>query len=243
MTQSKERISPAPDKDEIPWFASLEGDAAPAAGRAVPLMVPIRSLGANHRGRIARHLLALEPHDRYLRFGFAANDAQIARYADSLDFERDEIFGIYNRRLELIAMAHLAFDPDSRLRDCAEFGVSVLKAARGRGYGGRLFDRAAMHARNGGVNRMFIHALSENTTMLKIARKAGAIVERDGAESEAHLLLLPATLDSRLTELVEEQLAQTDYRIKVQVKHFRDALSGMMGSRKAGQDARRGVSK
>lgn len=243
MIETKERANPAPGQDELSWFAPLEGDAAPAAVRAAPLVVPIRSLGANHRARIARHLLALEPHDRYLRFGFAANDAQIERYADSLNFERDEIFGIYNRRLELIAMAHLAFDPDSKLRDCAEFGVSVLKAARGRGYGGRLFDRAAMHARNEGVNRMLIHALSENTTMLKIARKAGATVERDGSDSEAHLLLLPATLDSRLTELVEEQLARTDYRIKVQVKHFRDALSGMVASRKGGPDAGRSARK
>ncbi len=243
MTETKERVIPVLDKDEIAWFPPLEGEAAPAPRRAAPLMVPIRSLGANHRERIARHLLALEPHDRYLRFGFAANDAQIERYADSLNFERDEIFGIYNRRLQLIAMAHLAFEPDSKLRDCAEFGVSVFKAARGRGYGGRLFDRAAMHARNEGVGRMFIHALSENTTMLKIARKAGATVARDGSDSEAHLLLLPATLDSRLTELVEEQLAQTDYRIKVQVKHFRDALNGMVSSRKADPEARRSASK
>ena len=211
----------------------------PTAGGASPLMVPIRSLGANHRARIARHLLALEPHDRYLRFGFSANDAQIQRYADSLDFERDEIFGIYNRRLDLIAMAHLAFSADGKPSDCAEFGVSVLKSARGRGYGGRLFDRAAMHARNAGIGRMFIHALSENTTMLRIASKAGATVERDGSESEAHLLLLPATFDSRLTELLVEQLALTDYRIKVQVKQFRDALGGMMAHRSAVPDAQR----
>src|SRR5665647_3270435 len=113
MTEIKERVSPAPDKDEMTWFAPLEGVAAPAAGRAAPLMVPIRSLGANHRERIARHLLALDQNDRYLRFGFVANDAQIERYADSLDFDHDEIFGIYNRRLQLIAMAHLAFAPDS----------------------------------------------------------------------------------------------------------------------------------
>ena len=134
--------------------------------RASPLMVPIRSLGANHRERIAHHLMALDPHDRYLRFGFTANDEQIQRYADSLNFDRDEIFGIYNRRLELLAMAHLAFAADDKLSACAEFGVSVLKSARGRGYGARLFDRAAMHARNEGVSRMFIHALSENTTCL-----------------------------------------------------------------------------
>ena len=126
MTEAKEKVTPRLERDSALWFPPLEGEVAPSPGRASPLMVPIRSLGANHRARIARHLLALEPHDRYLRFGFAANDAQIQRYTDSLDFERDDIFGIYNRRLDLIAMAHLAFDTDSKQRDCAEFGVSVL---------------------------------------------------------------------------------------------------------------------
>jgi RimJ/RimL family protein N-acetyltransferase len=184
------------------------------------VLVPIRSLGENHRGRIAAHLLALESHDRYLRFGFAASDAQIQRYVDSLNFERDEIFGIYNRRLELIAMAHLARASDDELKSCAEFGVSVLKTSRGRGYGARLFDRAVMHSRNDGVNCLFIHVLSENTAMLQIARNAGALVERDGPESQAHVYLDPATLDTRVTEIVEEQMAQADYRIKVQVKQF-----------------------
>lgn len=214
-------------------------DGVPAGQKSSLLQVPIRSLGENHRERIKRHLLALEPTDRYLRFGFAANDEQIQRYTDGLNFDRDEIFGIYNRRLELIAMAHLAFSTDSSLDACAEFGVSVLKSARGRGYGARLFDRAAMHARNEGVSRMFIHALTENTAMLKIARKAGATVERDGSESEAHLRLLPATFDTRMTELVEEQLAQADYRIKVQVKQFWDVLASVQALRRNVQDAQR----
>ncbi len=219
-------------------------DFTPASAAAKStVLVPIRSLGVNHRVRITRHLLALEPHDRYLRFGFPANDAQIQRYADSLNFERDEIFGIYNRRLELIAMAHLAFSADSSLDACAEFGVSVLKSARGRGYGARLFDRATMHARNEGVSRMFIHALSENTAMLKIARRAGASVQRDGSESEAHLLLLPATLDTRLSELLQEQFAQTNYRVKVQIKQFWDVLAGVQALRRDVQDAQQITSK
>jgi hypothetical protein len=68
--------------------------------------------------------------------------------------------------------------------------------------------------------------------MLKIARNAGAVVERDGSESEAHLRLLPATLDTRLTELVAEQLAQADYRVKVQVKQFWDVLSSVQSLRR-----------
>ena len=195
------------------------------AGVKTSPRVPIRTLGASHRERIAIHLLALDKHDRYLRFGFAANDEQIRRYADKLNFERDEIFGIYNRRLEMIAMAHLAFSTDAQLKPCAEFGVSVSSSARGRGYGARLFDRAAMHARNEGVSLMFIHALSENAAMLKIARQAGAVVERDGSESEAHLRLLPATLDTRLTELLEEQVARADYRLKWQFKTLGDLFT------------------
>lgn len=197
-----------------------------------PVMVPIRSLGPGHRERITAHLLALDEHDRYLRFGYMANDEQITRYADGLNFERDEIFGIYNRKLELIAMAHLAFSVSPECRSCAEFGVSVLKHARGRGYGARLFDRAVMHARNEGVELMFIHALSENTAMLKIAHNAGATVERDGSESEAHLRLPPATLDSRVSELVETQFAEMDYKLKTQAKQFRDFLAGLQATRR-----------
>jgi RimJ/RimL family protein N-acetyltransferase len=84
--------------------------------------------------------------------------------------------------------------------------VSVLKSARGRGFGARLFDRAVMHARNEGVNMVFIHALTENTAMLKIARNAGATVERDGSESEAYLQPAASHLDTRMAEMVEQQL-------------------------------------
>lgn len=210
-----------------------------ALHRRPPYLVPIRSLGVNHRARIATHLLALGPHDRYLRFGYIAHDEQIQRYVDGLDFERDEIFGIYNRKLELIAMAHLAYAPNDNYASCAEFGVSVLPAARGRGYGARLFDRAAMHATNDGISLMFIHALSENEAMLKIARKAGARVERDGTESEAYLHLPPSTLDSQVTEMVEETVAMTDYRIKVQAKQFWSFLAEVQAVRQSAIEAQR----
>jgi GNAT superfamily N-acetyltransferase len=208
------------------------------ATRPAPVVVPIRSLGPEHRERIAAHLLALTPDDRYLRFGYVATDEQIQRYVEQLDFVHDDIFGIYNRRLELIAMAHLAYSRDPDSANCAEFGVSVLAKARGRGYGRRLFERAVLHARNEGVELLFIHALSENVAMLKIARSAGATLERFGTETEAHLRLPPATLDTRMSELVDEQLAQTDYRLKQQVKTFWDFLAGLQETRQGVRDAR-----
>jgi len=207
-------------------FGILRGKNQTQAYRTA-VKVPIPALGASHAQQIAQHLQALSKEDRYLRFGYSASDEMIERYVAGLNFERDEIFGIYNRRLKLIAMAHMAFSLETDFSSCAEFGVSVLAHARGRGYGASLFDRAVMHARNEGVEMMFIHALSENTAMLNIARKSGAILQRDGAESDAYLRLLPADLDSRMTEMFEEHLAQTDYRLKVQAKQFWDVLRMM----------------
>lgn len=190
--------------------------------------VPIRSLGNRQRSRILTHLLGLDPHDRYLRFGHPATDAQIARYVDSIDFGSDEVFGIFNRRLELIALAHLARPSAPPATESgaglAEFGVSVSKAARGRGFGRRLFERAVLSARNRGVQQLFIHALSENTAMLKIARDAGAIVEREGSESDAWLRLPRDTFASQVGEIVERQAAELDYRCKRHAKQVNEIL-------------------
>ena len=220
-----------PVSDRTDGDAPLSSTSAQSVKTLV--VVPIRSLGPAYRERIATHLLALDDADRYLRFGYKASDAQISRYVADLNFERDEIFGIYNRHLELVAMAHVAFATDAQHQQCAEFGVSVLKKARGRGYGRRLFERAVIHARNEGVDMMFIHALSENTAMLKIARNAGASVQRDGAESEAFLHLPPANIDSRMAALFEHQFAEMDYRIKRQAKLFWDFLARMRALRTA----------
>jgi GNAT superfamily N-acetyltransferase len=221
---------PSPDPKRQPLSApsiadaNVRADATPN-GRSSWSWVPIRSLGPRHRERITAHLTALDERSRYLRFGYAANDTQIARYVDTLDFDHDEVFGIFNRRLELIAMAHLAHRPgdDQRGRLAAsEFGVSVLPKARRRGFGGRLFEHAILHARNRGVQSIFIHALSENTAMLKLARHAGATVERDGPESEAWLKLPPDSFASHLDEILVGRAAELDYRMKL---HSRRANS------------------
>ena len=120
----------------------LAPDPASAGARTQPgpncdarrSWVPIRSLAPRHRARIAAHLCALDANDRHLRFGYPANDTQISRYVDMLDFEHDEVFGVFNRRLDLIALAHLAHPtiaPADEPAGTSEFGVSVLPRARG----------------------------------------------------------------------------------------------------------------
>ena len=198
--------------------------------------VPVRILSLKHRPRISAHLKSLAPQDRYLRFGYTATDEQIENYVNKLNFARDDIYGVFNRRLEIVAMAHLAFSVDPEWATCAEFGVSVDLQMRGKGLGARLFDRAVVHARNQGVGLLFIHALSENTAMLKIARKSGAKVVRDGSESDAYLSLPVADMDSQMDEFIEESMAEVDFQIKARAKQFSQVLRTL-------QEVRMGVRK
>lgn len=215
------------NKTDTPQTPAKPTDTAAAPSWS---WVPIRSLGPRHRERISAHLRALDVSDRYLRFGYAANDAQISKYVDLLDFEQDEVFGIFNRRLDLISMAHLAHSVVAPQKDgpaVSEFGVSVLPLARKRGFGRRLFEHAMLHARNRGVGTLMIHALSENTAMLKIARNAGATVVREGPESDAWLKLPPDTFASHIDELVERRAAEFDYRLKVRARQVGGLLSAL----------------
>ena len=209
-----------------------------ALWRRWTLWIPIRILSAKHRPKIAAHLKSLGTQDRYLRFGYPATDEQIDGYVAQLNFARDDIYGVFNRRLQIVSMAHLAFSVDPQWATCAEFGVSVDLKMRGRGLGARMFDRAMTHARNEGVSLMFIHALSENTPMLKIARKAGARVERDGSESDAYLSLQPANSDSQMHEFLEEGLADLDFQIKTRARQFLQLLRTLQEVRQGVRDAR-----
>lgn len=189
-------------------------------------IVPIRRIGAAFRPQIAIHLLALDERDRYLRFGYAASDRQVRDYVDGIDYERDQVYGIFNRRLRLIAMAHLAQMDDDRKGRSAEFGVSVLHRARGRGYGELLFERAATHAVNSGIDRLYIYALSENVAMLHIAKKAGAVIEHMGGETEACLRLPEPTFRSLLEERLASHVGYVDYWLKAEAHALRRKFSG-----------------
>lgn len=228
------------------WLDRVAAPTEPPCEPAVDSLrwVPVRNLSARHRERIADHLTALDERDRYLRFGFVASDEQVRQYVERIDFERDEAFGVFDRRLSIAAMAHLAcLDPVDGRVPSAEFGVSVSERLRGKGIGTRLFEHAMVHARNRGVDTLLIHALSENTPMLKIARRAGARVERSGGDSDAWLKLPPDDLASRLEEFVEGGAAEIDYTLKRQARQFDGLLdtlaevsAGLIKSRPSGSE-------
>lgn len=180
--------------------------------KSLSTWTPIRTLGDQHRERVAQHLLELDDADRTLRFGHLASDERVRQYAAQIDFQGDEVFGVFDRRLRLVGMAHLAF---SEGRDTAEFGVSVHPRQRGRGLGMRLFEHAVMHARNRGVRKMLIHLARDNAPMMRIVQNAGALVHFQGHDVLAELPLPEDTLGSQLQELLDHQASLMDYRLKL----------------------------
>ena len=120
----------------------------------------------------------------------------------------------------------------------ATAAITLFGTLRSGGYGKRLFERAAIHAVNDGVPTLYIHALSENTAMLRIARQAGAVIEQSGSESQAHLSLPTATFASRVGELLADQVGQVDYRLKTEAVRARDVLATVQEVREAVREGR-----
>ncbi|MBI1890365.1 MAG: N-acetyltransferase [Burkholderiales bacterium] len=203
-------------------FTSAFTDMLTAPAEAYP-PVRIKELAERDRRRMLMHFLALNDQERLLRFGSAMPDELITKYVQKIQFSRDAVFGVYDADLQLLAVAHLAYLPrgaspgspgNTTKQRVAEFGVSVLASARGRGIGTKLFERAAMHCRNNDVDTLYVHCLTSNQVMMHIARKAGMEIHRDHGEADAYLKLPPADARSVLQEAMDEQVASLDYTLK-----------------------------
>ena len=190
--------------------------------------VLVRELTAADLDPLLAHFLSLDADDRLLRFGQAAPDHVIENYVRAIDFARDKVFGVYDDRLELVGVGHLAYLPADGEQRTAEFGVSVLESSRGIGVGSKLFERAAIHSRNTRVTTLYMYCLSRNTTMMHIAKKAGMKIEYAYGSADAYLTLPPADQASIITEMLQEQAAVFDYAIKRQARNTARIIEAMM---------------
>ncbi|HEX7644225.1 MAG TPA: GNAT family N-acetyltransferase [Burkholderiaceae bacterium] len=212
----------------------LTAPVGPVEPRERPA-IRIKAVPERDRRRLLMHFLALGDSDRLLRFGSILPDELITRYVQHLDFNRDMVFGVYDDKLHLVGVGHLAFTPKENLprgqegERAAEFGVSVSEAARGAGIGSKLFERAAMHCRNAEIDTLYMHCLSSNRVMMHIAKKAGMEIQRDHGEADAYLKLPPASPGTVLREAVEEQVASLDYTVKAQTRAAKKLLGTLPG--------------
>jgi RimJ/RimL family protein N-acetyltransferase len=202
----------------------------PSSSSAAGIPVPVRELHAGHRAAILQHFLLLNDNDRRLRFGTQTPDPVIERYVEGLDFNQDTVFGIFDAQLSIVGLAHLAYLPvfKSKAR-AAEFGVSVLAEGRDQGFGTALLGRAAVHSRNTRIETLFVHCLANNRAMMHLAQKAGMSVEYAYGDADAYLKLPPANSSTIVEEATNEQWADFDYALKVNLKRSNNAWSWLLG--------------
>lgn len=189
------------------------------------MTVAVQRLNDSVRAALLAHFLALPTDDRRLRFGSPLSSEAVIAYVDGIDFGRDAVFAVHDDRLALVAVAHVAFGDD-----LAELGLSVLPAHRGGGIGSALFERAAAHARNRFLPRLFMHCLAENGPIMRIAQRFGMDIVTDAGDADAHLALAPASPASITSEFVTERFALYDYALKAHGMAWKDINAALLGA-------------
>jgi GNAT superfamily N-acetyltransferase len=154
----------------------------------------IQRLGEGMRAALVAHFLALPMRDRYLRFATPFAATAVASYVDRINFARDAVFGVHDDQLALVGAAHVAFEDD-----LAEVALSVLPAHRGQGVASALFRRAVAHARNRRIPKLFMHFLSGNTPITRIARRFGMEIVAGANDADAYLDLQPIPVETEET--------------------------------------------
>ena len=188
--------------------------------------IPIRELWPSERPALHEHFLALATEDRRLRFGIPLSDATVRDYVARIDFGQDAVFGVLDDELRLLGVAHVA-----RSSAFAELGVSVLEGFRHRGIGGALLARAHLRARNWGMGALFMHCLTENAAMMRLARRRGMDVVTQAGEADAWLRLAPADAASHFGELFAQRVALFDHALKSQLASTRRLAAALRPGR------------
>ena len=174
----------------------------------------VAQLAPHHRARVLAHLFRLPERDLWLRFGYAVTDDALRAYVRKLHFSRDAIFGIFDEAADVLAVGHLGFNKNTS-STTAEFGLSVLPQARRRGFGLRLLQRAAVHARNRGATNLVMTYVPENDALKSLAQRAGMQLVSDVYEPRAFISLEPPTAASLMDETFSEMLAAIDLGFRV----------------------------
>jgi GNAT superfamily N-acetyltransferase len=175
-------------------------------------MYTVYKLLPNDYDRYRKHLLALDPDSRYMRFGSVASDALINSMCDKFQAEwrKHIIFVIENEELDVIAAGHVGRDGDG-----VELALSVLKPYQNQGKGSEVLKRCIRWCQNRMITKGCMVCLATNTAVRKLAKKHAVVVAEEG-EAVANIVFPAADLNSIVSETVDAGIAQADHLGKIQ---------------------------
>lgn len=161
------------------------------------MSIRVMRLAPQERDLYAVHLLALDQHERYLRFSTSVSDEAIKSYVKSIDLSRDRLYAAFvdadpghaagpEHGATPIGLAHLA-----RGHGYAEVGVSVLAPYQRRHVASVLLEHCIAQCRQWGVSELFTHFLTQNAGMARLAGRFGMQIVAEGGESDGYLPVTP----------------------------------------------------
>lgn len=178
----------------------------------------IYKLPAHEFYRYRAHLLSLDEHSRYMRFGFHIRNETINQLVDkwTLKAEQHKIFAIENDNLEVVAVGHISLEEEP-----AELAFSVFKECQGQGMGDALMKRTVEYCQNHGVKTGCMVCLGSNDRIKSLARKNNILIKTDHGDSMSNIEIPSATPVSIWHEYIEDNMAQLDHLGKTQKKFAR----------------------
>lgn len=185
-------------------------------------MTPIKLSSDLQRKEVIAHFLSLPKEDLRLRFGYTPTDSIIEKYVnDSWGKTDNDWYGMYDADREgVVATLHISQMDD----ETAELGFTVSSDLRRRGNGDALFKRGATWAKARGIKRLFMHCLTENVAVQRIAKKNGMhVVRMIGGEAEADLAL-PYDPTAIVNQALLDNIAVYDMVLVNQLKFFNNIM-------------------
>jgi GNAT superfamily N-acetyltransferase len=163
-------------------------------------------------GRYRKHLLALDPQSRYLRFGYPIRDEMIDQLCDKFEAnpQQHKIFVIENEDLEVVGAGHISLAGEE-----TELAFSVLKQHQGQGMGNSLMKRCVEWCQNRNISNGCMVCLTTNAAIRKLAKKHGILIT-EGSETLADIQIPSPDATSIISEVVDSNLAKFDHLGKLQ---------------------------
>jgi acetyltransferase len=152
--------------------------------------IDVRPVRPDDEERYRRFFAKVSPEDIRLRFFTARADFShqlLARFTQ-IDYAREMAFvALSAEEQELLGVVRVTLDPDL-VR--GEYGILVRSDLKGRGLGWRLMDLLITYARKEGIAELSGFVLSENTTMLEMAREFGFEIRPVAGDATAREVVL-----------------------------------------------------
>ncbi len=164
-----------------------------------------------HFHELARHFLALNAGDRFLRFGWVMTDVDIVAYVESLLQSIGNVFLVVEPVPDVSGVLHMKMASGG-----AEVGLSVSSWARGKGIGGLLLERARLLAGARGARTLFVRNLNFNAALRRLAHHIGMQVACTRSGRSTLLEVPPASPSSAPHGVRPGRITLADYSLHSQ---------------------------